>query len=137
LQEQLIKLDAEQVQALQLEDFERAEKLNEKIEGTRTRTRTRTRTCTRSHPYLTARPTLWLMLMILFFGTSNTIEVKEEMKKIARQKLQFSQQVLVLHVKRGHAAQKEAQLRRSFIDQLKELKVPPPPISHSLAGFQH
>jgi hypothetical protein len=65
------------------------------------------------------------MLMVLFC-TSNKIEVKEEMKKIARQKLQFSQQVLVLHVKRGQAAQKEAQLRRSFIDKLKELKVPPP-----------
>ncbi|NEJ83962.1 hypothetical protein GR268_46825, partial [Rhizobium leguminosarum] len=61
-----------------------------------------------------------------------------EMKKIARQKLQFSQQVLILHVKRGQAAQKEAQLRRGFIDKLKELKVPlPTPLNHSLAGFQH
>jgi hypothetical protein len=44
LQEQLIKLDAEQVQALQLEDFERAEKLNEKIEGTHAHSRTHART---------------------------------------------------------------------------------------------
>lgn len=33
LQEQLFRFEAEQTQALQQEDFERAERLNERIEG--------------------------------------------------------------------------------------------------------
>jgi uncharacterized protein (DUF342 family) len=92
------------VQALQLEDFENAERLNETIEGSCTHTHTHTRAPVSDRE------------------RNVETEVKKDMKDIARQKLHCSQEVLVLHVKRSLAAQKEAQLRRDFIDKLKELK---------------
>lgn len=105
LQEQLIRWDAEQTEALQLEDFERAEKLNERIEG-----------CCCCSSFLSS----------LLTNETKIAAAKEAMSQMDRQKVESSRQILALHLKRAERTREEARLRRAFVERLHSMKVTDP-----------